>query len=103
VLRWAASKRGTIHNDKLVPAQRLTPFVGREAELALLAARWIPARDGRGQAVIVSGEAAIGKSRLVRMLAEQLTPDGCTAVEGRGSPYFEQSTFYPLGDVLQHV
>jgi hypothetical protein len=43
----------------------LTPLVGREAELALLQARWAQARDGLGQVVVLSGEPGIGKSRLV--------------------------------------
>jgi DNA-binding winged helix-turn-helix (wHTH) protein len=87
----------------LMPAHRLTPFVGREAELALLGARWEQAREGRGQAVVVSGEAGIGKSRLARRLAEQLMPSGCTVLEGRGSPYHQQSAFYPLTEVLRRL
>jgi class 3 adenylate cyclase len=46
----------------------LTPLVGREAEVALLRERWAQARDGLGQVVLLSGEAGIGKSRLVQML-----------------------------------
>ncbi len=87
----------------IMPARKLTPFVGRKAELALLGVRWTQACDGRGQAVVVSGEAGIGKSRLARRLAEQLTPGGCTVLEGRGSPYHQQSAFYPLTEVLRRI
>jgi predicted ATPase/class 3 adenylate cyclase len=86
-----------------MPAHRLTPFVGREAEQALLAARWSQACDGRGQAVLLSGEAGIGKSRLVRMLAEHLSETGSTVLEGRGSPYYTQTAFYPIGDMLHQT
>ena len=49
-----------------VGAERgLTPFVGREHELALLQERWAEARAGRGQVICLMGEAGIGKSRLL--------------------------------------
>src|SRR5712691_2241479 len=49
----------------------LTPLVGREPEVALLQERWAQARDEHGQVVLLSGEAGIGKSRLVQMLKVQ--------------------------------
>jgi DNA-binding winged helix-turn-helix (wHTH) protein len=53
---------------EMVPQRALTPFVGREAELTLLRERWSHARDGLGQVLVLSGEAGIGKSRLVHVL-----------------------------------
>jgi class 3 adenylate cyclase len=44
----------------------LTPLVGREEELALLQRRWEQSKAGMGQVVLLSGEAGIGKSRLVQ-------------------------------------
>ena len=46
----------------------LTPLVGREHEVALLLERWAQVKDGVGQVVLLSGEAGIGKSRLVQVL-----------------------------------
>ena len=46
-------------------ARTLTPFVGREEELVLLARRWERARVGEGQLVLVVGEPGLGKSRLI--------------------------------------
>jgi class 3 adenylate cyclase len=43
----------------------LTPLVGREPEVALLRERWAQVKEGLGQVVLLSGEAGIGKSRLV--------------------------------------
>jgi class 3 adenylate cyclase len=51
---------------------RLTPLVGREEEVGLLLARWEAAREGYGQVAVLSGEAGIGKSRLVQVLASFL-------------------------------
>ena len=45
----------------------LTPLVGREQEVALLLERWAQVQDGRGQVILLSGEAGIGKSRLVQV------------------------------------
>src|SRR5207237_2734334 len=64
----------------------LTPLVGREQEVGLLRERWAQVKDGVGQVVLLSGEAGIGKSRLVQVLTEQaateprawLTPCQCS-------------------------
>jgi predicted ATPase len=82
----------------------LTPLVGRHQELGLLRERWEQVQDGLGQVVILSGEAGIGKSRLVRQLQEHvaadphawLTPCQC-------SPYFQHSALYPFIDLLERV
>ena len=82
----------------------LTPLVGREQEVALLRERWAQVKDGLGQVVLLSGEAGIGKSRLVQVLKEQvatepqawLTPCQC-------SPYYQNTALYPLIDLLERV
>src|SRR5215471_3016196 len=51
---------------------RLTPLVGREQEVRLLLERWAQVKDGLGQVVLLSGEAGIGKSRLVQVLKEHV-------------------------------
>jgi hypothetical protein len=56
--------------DLMSPA-RLTPFVGRESELALLQERWGQVQEGQGRVVVLSGDAGIGKSRLIRQVAER--------------------------------
>jgi len=43
----------------------LTPFVGRDHEMALLRDSFAEAQVGHGQALFVYGEAGIGKSRLL--------------------------------------
>ena len=78
----------------------LTPLVGREEELALLRRRWAQATDGEGQVVLLSGEAGIGKSRLVQELKDRVAQDSAVRIEFRGSPYHQNSAFYPL---IEHV
>ena len=82
----------------------LTPLVGREQEVGLLRERWAQVKDGLGQVVLLSGEAGIGKSRLVQVLKEHvasepqawLTPCQC-------SPYYQNTALYPLIDLLERV
>src|SRR5262249_18722513 len=50
----------------------LTPLVGRESEVALLLERWEQAKSGQGQVVLLTGDAGIGKSRLVQVLKEHV-------------------------------
>ncbi|WP_425956639.1 ATP-binding protein [Xylanimonas sp. McL0601] len=58
------------------------PLVGRSAEQAVLTAALKDALDGRPRTVLVTGEAGIGKTRLVDELVAGLTP-GSVAVRGQ--------------------
>jgi class 3 adenylate cyclase/predicted ATPase len=78
----------------------LTPLVGRESEVALLLERWAQSQAGQGQVVLLSGEAGIGKSRLVEVLRERVLSQGATRLVFRCSPYHQQSALFP---VIEHV
>jgi hypothetical protein len=82
-------------------ATGLTPFVGREYEVGLLRERWAQSKEGRGQVVVLSGEAGIGKSRLVQVLQEHIAGEVYTKLEGRCSPYAQQSPLYPVVEQVQ--
>ena len=82
-------------------AHGLTPFVGREDERRLLWSRWERASNGEGQVVLISGEAGIGKSRLVRQFRKQLAQTPHLWLECAGSPYFQNTPLYPIADMLQ--
>lgn len=58
------------------------PFVGREAELALLRARWERAARGFGNGIFVGGEAGVGKTRLVGELARSVEAEGGRVYSG---------------------
>jgi class 3 adenylate cyclase len=61
--------------DAVAP-RGLTPLVGREQEMGLLLERWGQSMEGRGQTVLLSGEAGISKSRLVEVLRERVEREG---------------------------
>jgi predicted ATPase len=81
----------------------LTPLVGREHELGLLQERWAQVKDGLGQAVLLSGEAGIGKSRLVQALTEHLAGETYTRIECRCSPYYQNTALYPVVAYIQRL
>src|ERR1700758_1140825 len=74
----------------------LTALVGRKEELELLLRRWARAKTGEGQAVLLSGEAGIGKSRLCAELMEGLAAEPHTRLRYFCSPQHTDSAFYSL-------
>jgi hypothetical protein len=97
------SESGIQSRFEIAIASGLTPMVGREQELGLLLERWEQAKQGAGQVVLLSGEAGIGKSRLVQALKEQVMAEGATRIEFRCSPYHQHSAFYPIIEHLQRL
>ena len=92
----------------------LTPLVGREQEVGLLLERWRQVQEGMGHVVLLSGEAGIGKSRLLQVLKEHATEQPKVAIfdrassrsgtwltECRCSPYHQNSALYPVIDLLE--
>jgi class 3 adenylate cyclase/tetratricopeptide (TPR) repeat protein len=81
-------------------ARGLTPFVGREEERRLLQARWEQVEEGDGQVVLVTGEAGIGKSRLVQAFKEDLGGARHTWIECAGSSFHGNTPFHPVTEML---
>jgi class 3 adenylate cyclase/tetratricopeptide (TPR) repeat protein len=81
----------------------LTPLVGRESEIALLLERWAQAKSGQGQVVLLTGDAGIGKSRLVHMLKDHVTQEPHVRWECRSTEYAQNSALYPVIDLFQRL
>jgi predicted ATPase len=86
---------------RLGAARRLTAFVGREPELRLVMNRWESAVDGDGQMVLIVGEPGIGKSRLVQRFGEQIAGHPHTWLESAAVPFFQNTPFYAVTDMLR--
>jgi class 3 adenylate cyclase/predicted ATPase len=84
-------------------SRRLTNFIGREHETALLLGRWREAVEGEGQVVLLCGEAGIGKSRLVRYVCERLAGDRYEAIQFQCSPYHTNTALYPVTMYLRQT
>jgi predicted ATPase len=74
----------------------LTAFAGREHEISLLLDRWRLARDGEGQVVLLSGEAGIGKSRVLREFSSHLDGEDYQSLRYQCSPHEINSAFQPM-------
>ena len=81
----------------------LTPLVGREQELELLHERWHLAKSGEGQAMLLAGEAGIGKSRLIEALRERIVDEPHTWISHRASPYHTNTALWPFIDQLERA
>ena len=87
---------------KLPLQSSVTPLIGRTRQVATLIARWQrAAASSSGQVVLIEGEAGIGKSRIVAVIAEHITGPDAQILECRGSPDSQNSPLHPILALLQ--
>jgi class 3 adenylate cyclase/tetratricopeptide (TPR) repeat protein len=79
-------------------ARALTPLVGREEELDLLARRWDRARQGDGQLALIVGEPGLGKSRLMEEFHGRLGETPHTWVEWSSSQLLQNTPLHPISE-----
>ncbi len=79
------------------------PIVGREAERARLLNLWEKAARGHGQAVIISGEAGIGKSRLALDFIRCVRREFPIVRRYDCSPHHSSSMLHPLLEQLRQT
>ncbi|HEY2437145.1 MAG TPA: adenylate/guanylate cyclase domain-containing protein, partial [Solirubrobacteraceae bacterium] len=92
---------GVANRLEPIASERLTPLVGRSVEMEMLLAVWHGVQLGRGALVRVSGEPGIGKSRLVRALADQLGADLALAQRWQCSRHHQSTALYPVIRLLE--
>ena len=79
----AAAGRVTLPLPRSLHTPASSPFVGREAELERLRERWTEVCGGARSAVVMGGEAGIGKTRLASELARAVHEQGALVLYGR--------------------
>lgn len=81
----------------------LAPLIGREHEMGLLLERWELVKEGEGQVVELSGEAGIGKSRIVQALLETVSNDAHFRLRYQCTPHHVNSAYYPITHRLERA
>src|SRR5439155_5345594 len=97
------SESGAQNRLDIASARGLTPLVGREQEVGLLLERWEEVKAGHGQVILLSGDAGIGKSRLVQVLKEHVATEPHIRWECRSAEYYQNTALFPLTDLFQRL
>ena len=104
VLGWAVLREAeNLSRFEASRSQGMTPFVGREHEVALLLDRWREASEGEGQVALITGEAGIGKSRVLTALSERIGDEPHVRVRYQCSPHHVNDAFYSISSQIWHA
>jgi DNA-binding SARP family transcriptional activator/predicted ATPase len=77
------------------------PLIGRKPELVRLREAMKEARKGRGQTIVILGEAGVGKSRLVQELSAEAVQGGSLPLLGRSYEIEQALPFGPWNNILR--
>lgn len=89
--------------DQMAERDDLTEFTGRDRELGALTQALADVSGGRGQLVTISGEAGLGKSRLLLEFRRTLDPESTAILIGRCSSYGEGTAYLPFLQMLRQL
>ncbi|HEY3101326.1 MAG TPA: AAA family ATPase, partial [Methylomirabilota bacterium] len=96
-LKGATAARSRL---EAVASHGLTPFTGRDAEMAALTEAADRAAAGRGQVVAILGEPGVGKSRLMLELTRSARLRDWVVLEGHAMAYAKETPYLPIVELL---
>lgn len=79
----------------------LPPLVGRESELATILKVWSRAKEGTGQLTVLTGEAGMGKSRLLAAVRKSVVGQPHLLLQAGCSPYHTGTALYGVVRMLE--
>ncbi len=79
----------------------LSPYIGRAHELSVLRSHLKQVKEGRGQVVFISGEAGMGKSRLMLEFRRSMEGEDFTWLTGQCISYGRNIPYLPIIDLLK--
>ncbi|MEO8596000.1 MAG: adenylate/guanylate cyclase domain-containing protein [Candidatus Solibacter sp.] len=100
IFRVLGMSTATTRFEARTSVHGLTRFVGREREADLIRTAWQAAVDGRGQTLLLTGEAGIGKSRLLAAAREIAGKRLYELFEAECSPYQMNNPLNPVVEML---
>jgi class 3 adenylate cyclase/tetratricopeptide (TPR) repeat protein len=100
VAAWRPLRQASQTNRFAAKHSTKRPLVGRDDELASLAARWSEVVDGEGRAVLIQGEPGIGKSRLLEELRAVGGATRHTFIGLQCSAFHQTKPLYPI---IEHL
>jgi class 3 adenylate cyclase/tetratricopeptide (TPR) repeat protein len=87
--------RAALNRFRALRARSTAPLVGRSEEVELLLSRWRRAADSEGHVVLLSGDAGIGKSRLVQSTRERIGSKPLI-LNYQCSPLHQETALFPV-------
>jgi hypothetical protein len=96
MLLWQVSEVAAYQHEDASSA-----FAGRKEELQQLRAAWAQALTGHSRFVLITGEAGIGKSRILTEFRQSLADAPFDLLDFRCSTYAQNSSFFPVIELLE--
>ena len=93
---WRVVKDKHISSRFIAHTAEITPMVDREEAMEVLLNRWESSKQGKADAVVFTGEAGIGKSRILQELGSKIAVDDFFYLEYQCAPYHTNTALYPL-------
>lgn len=97
---WRVLAKRSISSRFVAHAAELTPMVDRTEISAQLLDSWNICKQGHSKAIILSGEAGIGKSRVVEEFIQKISNQSEKAIY-QCSPYHTNTALFPLLNSLE--
>jgi len=100
---WRVVKEKHVSSRFLAHTAEMTPMVDREDAMGVLLNCWESSKRGHADAVIFTGEAGIGKSRILQELEKKISVDDFFYLEYQCAPYHTNTALYPVINRLEAV
>lgn len=91
------------HSGEWWSKRTATPLVGRDRELALMHEVWAQVKSGTGQVIQITGEAGIGKSRLVHEFRQSLRGQPVTYLRSHCLAHDSRTPYSPVLMLLRQA
>lgn len=93
---WRVLKEKHVSSRFIAHAADITPMVDRQEAMDFLLEAWDRSKNGQAATVVFSGEAGIGKSRILQELDKKIANDTFFYLDYQCAPYHVNTSLYPL-------